>query len=62
MGQPEIMLGVIAPAACMLPSQIGQSIAEDLLISGRSIGAEEAFQIGLVNSVDEDPEKKHGLL
>ena len=59
MGQPEIMLGVIAPAAsCLLPSRIGQSIAEDLLISGRSIGAEEAFQIGLVNSVDEDPEKK----
>ena len=59
MGQPEIMLGVIAPAAsCLLPSRIGQSIAEDLLISGRSIGAEEAFQIGLVNCVDEDPEKK----
>ena len=58
MGQPEIMLGVIAPAAsCLLPWRIGQSNAEDLLFSGRSVGADEALRIGLLNQVDEDPEK-----
>jgi cyclohexa-1,5-dienecarbonyl-CoA hydratase len=57
LGQPEIQLGVFAPAAsCLLPPRIGQSAAEDLLFSGRSIGAEEALRLGLVNSVSADPE------
>ncbi len=58
MGQPEIKLAVFAPAAsCLLPERIGQAQAEDLLFSGRSIGAEEAHRIGLVNAVTEDPEQ-----
>lgn len=56
-GQPEIKLAVFAPAAsCLLPERIGQAKAEDLLYSGRSIGAEESLTIGLVDSVSEDPE------
>ncbi len=56
MGQPEIKLGVFAPAAsCLLPIRIGQARAEDLLLSGRSIDAEEAHRFGLVNSIDDDP-------
>jgi cyclohexa-1,5-dienecarbonyl-CoA hydratase len=56
LGQPEIKLAVFAPAAsCLLPERIGQSRAEDLLFSGRSIGAEEAHRIGLVNALAEDP-------
>jgi cyclohexa-1,5-dienecarbonyl-CoA hydratase len=55
-GQPEIKLGVFAPAAsCLLPERIGQSRAEDLLFSGRSIGAEEAHRIGLVDALVDDP-------
>lgn len=57
LGQPEIQLGVFAPAAsCLLPPRIGQAAAEDLLFSGRSIGAEDALRLGLVQSVSADPE------
>ena len=58
LGQPEIKLAVFAPAAsCLLPERIGQARAEDLLFSGRSITAEEALRIGLVNVVAEDPDQ-----
>lgn len=57
LGQPEIQLGVFAPAAsCLLPQRIGQMAAEDLLFSGRSVTAEEARRIGLAAAVAEDPE------
>ena len=57
LGQPEIQLGVFAPAAsCLLPPRIGQAAAEDLLFSGRAIGAEEALKLGLVTSVTPDAE------
>lgn len=57
LGQPEIQLGVFAPAAsCLLPPRIGQAAAEDLLFSGRSVGAGEALRLGLVQSVTSDAE------
>lgn len=56
-GQPEIKLAVFAPAAsCLLPERIGQANAEDLLFSGRSISSAEAFRMGLVQQVSENPE------
>ncbi len=56
-GQPEMKLGVFAPAASvLLPYRVNQPAAEDLLFSGRSIGAAEAHTIGLVHTVFEDPE------
>lgn len=56
-GQPEIKLGLIAPAAsCLLPLKIGQSRAEDLLFSGRSMTTAEAIEAGLVNFVADDPD------
>ena len=56
LGQPEIKLGVFAPAASvLLPLRIGQSRAEDLLLSGRSISAMQAAVWGLVNEVADDP-------
>jgi len=56
-GQPEMKLGVFAPAAsCLLPYRMNQPAAEDLLFSGRSIGAEEAHRIGLVHTVFDDPQ------
>lgn len=57
LGQPEIKLAVFAPAAsCFLPERVGQAAADDLLFSGRSMGAEEAFRVGLVDRVTDDPE------
>ncbi len=57
LGQPEMMLGVFAPAAsCLLPERIGQSQAEDLLYSGRSVSGAMALEMGLVDAVSEDPE------
>jgi len=57
LGQPEIKLAVFAPAAsCLLPERIGQAKAEDLLLSGRSMDAEEALRCGLIDRVSEDPE------
>ncbi len=56
-GQPEMKLGVFAPAAsCLLPYRVNQPAAEDLLFSGRSIGAEEARAIGLAYRVFDDPQ------
>jgi cyclohexa-1,5-dienecarbonyl-CoA hydratase len=56
-GQPEMKLGVFAPAAsCLLPRRVNQAAAEDLLFSGRSISGEEARAIGLVQKVASDPE------
>jgi len=50
LGQPEIKLGVFAPAAsCLLPERIGAAQAQDLLWSGRSVDGIEAHRIGLVN-------------
>jgi cyclohexa-1,5-dienecarbonyl-CoA hydratase len=56
-GQPEMKLGVFAPAASvLLPYRVNQPTAEDLLFSGRSIGAAEAQAAGLVHTVFDDPE------
>ena len=56
-GQPELKLGVFAPAASvLLPYRVNQPAAEDLLLSGRSIGAAEAKAMGIVQIVFDDPE------
>ena len=56
LGQPEIKLGVIAPAAsCLLPERIGRAQAEELLLSGRSCPAAEALALGLVTHVERGP-------
>ncbi|MCK9401102.1 MAG: enoyl-CoA hydratase-related protein [Bacteroidales bacterium] len=54
-GQPEIILGVFAPpASIMLPLKVGNARAEELLITGKIISADEAKSMGLVNEVFED--------
>jgi len=54
-GQPEIILGVFAPpASVMLRLKVGNAKAEELLITGKIIAADEAKSTGLVNEVFED--------
>jgi len=56
LGQPEMKLGVFAPAASvLLPYRVNAAVAEDLLLSGRSVGAAEAREIRLVDAVADDP-------
>jgi cyclohexa-1,5-dienecarbonyl-CoA hydratase len=56
LGQPEVRLGVIAPVASLvLPWRVGQARADDLCLTGRSVGAAEAHAMGLVRAVAEDP-------
>jgi cyclohexa-1,5-dienecarbonyl-CoA hydratase len=58
LGQPEIKLGVFAPAAsCLLPELIGPLRAADLLLSGRSVSGEEAAAIGMASQAAADPER-----
>jgi cyclohexa-1,5-dienecarbonyl-CoA hydratase len=55
LGQPEIVLGVFPPpASILLPLKIGYARAEELLITGRSITAEEGEEMGLLNRVFAD--------
>lgn len=54
-GQPEIALGVIAPAACaLLPRRCPRALAAELLFSGDPVDARRALAAGLVNRVVPD--------
>ena len=58
LGQPEMKLGVFAPAAsCLLPEWIGPQRALDLLVSGRSITGTEAVAMGIASEALPDPER-----
>jgi cyclohexa-1,5-dienecarbonyl-CoA hydratase len=52
LGQPEIRLGVFPPfAAAVLPRVVGRARALDLCLTGRTLTASEALEIGLVQHV-----------
>jgi len=56
LGQPEMKLGVFAPAAsCLLPELVGPMRALDLLLSGRSITGAEAVTAGIARETATDP-------
>ena len=51
-GQPEIQVGVFPPiAALVFPRMIGRKKAMELILSGETISAQEALNLGLVNKV-----------
>ncbi len=52
LGQPEIKLGGLAPAAAVLfPRIMGEKKSFELVLAGDNISAKEAERIGLVNKV-----------
>jgi cyclohexa-1,5-dienecarbonyl-CoA hydratase len=54
-GQPEIMLGVFAPpASLILPMKVGQTKADDLLLTGRSMKPDEVMNSGLGTKLFDD--------
>jgi len=54
-GQPEILLGVTAPAACvLLPRRAGPGFAAEILFSGDSVSAARALAAGVVQQVVPD--------
>lgn len=58
LAQPEMNLGVFAPAAsCLLPELIGPGRAIDLLLSGRAITGNEAVVMGLAHAAASDPQR-----
>jgi methylglutaconyl-CoA hydratase len=51
-GYTEVRIGFVpAIVSAFLIRQVGEKDARDLLLTGRIIGAEEAFRMGLVNEV-----------
>lgn len=54
-GQPEIKLGCFPPVAMVtLPKLIGPRAAMEMILTGRTIGAEEAQRLGLVTQIVPD--------
>ncbi len=56
-GFPEIKLACYAPVASVaLSAIVGQKLAAELLLTGRTLTGKEALEAGLVNSIADDPE------
>ncbi len=62
-GQPEILLGVVPPAACaLLPTLTSRGVAAQLVYTGDPLSAEEARAAGIVTQVVEDDELEDAAL
>ncbi len=56
-GFPEIKLACFPPVASVaLASIVGQKLAAEMVLTGRTLTGEEAFAAGLVNNLAGDPE------
>lgn len=58
LGQPEVKLGVVPGfgGTQRLPRLIGKGMASDLIFSGRTVDAEDALKIGLIDRIISPPE------
>lgn len=62
-GQPEIALGVVPPAACvLLPERVSRGLAARLIFGGAPISAREAERAGLVAQVVPDADVEAATL
>ncbi len=56
-GFPEIKLACYPPVASVaLSAIVGQKLAAELVLTGRTLNGQEALEAGLVNGLAEDPE------
>ncbi len=57
LGQPEITLANVPGwgGTQRLPRVVGESVAKDLVLTGRLVGADEALALGLVNRTTDGP-------
>jgi len=56
-GFPEIKLACYPPVASVaLSAVVGQKLAGELILTGRTLSGEEALAAGLVNGLSDDPE------
>ncbi len=56
-GFPEIKLACYPPVASVaLSAIVGQKLAAELILTGRTLSGEEALAAGLVNGLADDPE------
>lgn len=64
LGAPFVRLGMHAGMAAtyLLPNVVGEAHARDLLLTGRTVDAEEALRLGLVSRVLPDEEFHKGVL
>ena len=63
LGQPEIMLGVLPPAACaLLPEICGPSVAAEIVLTGDAIDAQQAAEYGIVWKVVADDQVEAAAL
>jgi enoyl-CoA hydratase len=62
-GQPEIKLGLIPGygGTQRLPRLVGEARAMEICMTGRTVGAEEALSIGLVNQIVEGDPLEAGI-
>ncbi len=62
-GQPEIVLGVLPPAACaLLPDLCPPAVAAELVLTGDALGAAEAAAVGIVRRVVPDDDLENAAL
>ena len=63
MGLPEIKLGLIPGygGTQRLPRAVGEARALEMIMTARTVDAEEAARIGLVNRLVDDPALEHGI-
>ena len=63
LGQPEIILGVFPPpASLLLPLKVGQARADDMILTGRTLTADEIVNFGLATALfDDRPAMEAGI-
>ena len=62
-GIPEAKRGLVAAAGgvMMLPDQIPERVAMELALTGEFIGAERAYELGLINRISDGPALDGGM-